>query len=191
MRYQPSRAFFRSVLIAGVCVAALAGCDSAESTDDATTDVVTLQSTTPRSSASAVAAGPPVIRPDTTFDEQARMQQPYLVCLKEQGLEITTGEQGLLQFGSTEAKIGSIDEKVQKVCGDKNPVLAPELDPEKNPYYADDDENYNKCQTERGVDLVKKDGKWRPGPNWGSEPGIDGLKISEECQALSYDGKKG
>jgi hypothetical protein len=191
MRYQTFVTPLRVVLIAGVCVAALAGCNSAEPADETTADVATLQSATPRSSASAASAGRPVIRPDTTFDEQARMGQPYMVCLKEQGIPMRTGEQGLLDFANTEAKLRAIEAKFQKACESKTPIMAPELDPERNPYYADDHENYHECQAERGVDLVKKDGKWRPGPNWGEEPGIDGLKISEECQALSYDGKKG
>jgi hypothetical protein len=148
-------------------------------------------------SAAAAPAAPaaPVIRPDTTFDEVARMQQPWMKCLREQGIPMRTTENGLLDIGGTgntaagNGRIQSRDPKIVEACGKLMPVLAPELDEDKNPYWADDDENYNKCLVAGGSKLVKKDGKWVPGPGWNDQAPNEALELS--CQAKSYDGKKG
>lgn len=173
--------------------AGLAGCSG--ETAESTPEVVSLQ---PPSSASAQAASTPaapVIRQDTTAAEQARMQQPWMKCLKEQGIPMTTTEAGLLDIdasGNTQQTNGRIlaeEPKVSKICGKLRPVLTPELDEDKNPYWDDDNNNYHECLVEGGVPLVKKDGEWVPGPGWNDATWPESLELS--CQSKAFDGKKG
>jgi hypothetical protein len=177
------------ILSAGI----LAGCSPAQRPAP---EVVTLRSPAAVASATAVAGAAPVIRPDTTFEEQARMGQPWMRCLKEHGVPMRTNPDGLLDIdasGNSKATNGRVmanrDPKVVAACGKLMPVLAPELDEEKNPYWADDDNNYHQCLVDHGEPLVKKDGKWVPGPGWNDWAPDTDMELA--CQATAYDGKKG
>ncbi|MCO8274096.1 hypothetical protein M1L60_26195 [Actinoplanes sp. TRM 88003] len=172
----------------------LAGCSSAPSED--TPSVVSLQ--TPGSAPVSVAPAAPVIRPDTTAAEVRRMQQPWMKCLKENKVPMRTAEDGLLDIsasGNTNETNGRIiaetDRKVVAACGKLKPVLAPELDEDKNPYWADDDNNYHLCLVAAGQDFVKRNGEWRPGPTWYTDPQEPDEALELRCQAEAFDGKKG
>jgi hypothetical protein len=173
----------------------LAGC-SGGAKDAAEPKVATLQSADATAAASAAPQVAPVIRPDTTADEQARMAQPWMKCLKANGVPMKTGPDGLLDIdasGRTKATNGRIiansDPKVTAACSKLMPVLAPELDEEKNPYWADDNDDYNRCLVAHGEPLVKRDGKWVIGPGWDDWPSDPDMEMA--CQATSFDGKKG
>jgi hypothetical protein len=172
----------------------LAGCSSGA--HESQPEVATLQSATATTQAATAAPGAPVIRPDTTDEEEAQMAQPWMKCLKTNGVPMTTNPDGLLEIdasGNTKATNGRIiattNPKIVKACGKLMPVLAPELDEDKNPYYADDTDDYNKCLVAHGEPLVKQDGKWVIGPGWNDWPSDPDMELA--CQAKSYDGKKG
>lgn len=157
-------------------------------------EVATLTTPNATTVASAVPpTGAPVIRPDTTWDEQRVMQQPFMKCLQERGMQLGTDEKGLLDLNPQAAggnqRLTAFDDPKYADCQKLWPVLAPELDEEKNPYWEDDNDNYHECRVAAGEPLVKENGQWRPGPGWDTwEPnGTDDM----ECQAKSFDGKKG
>ncbi|GIE74066.1 hypothetical protein Aph02nite_00160 [Actinoplanes philippinensis] len=168
-----------------------AGC-SAEKEKEAPPQVASLQSPDSVPSKGAVSAAAPVIRPDTTAAEVQRMQQPWFQCLKEHDVPTRTTEEGLLDLdasASVNGRIRASEPDMVKACGKLEPVLAPELDEDRNPYWADDDDNYHKCLVEGGVDLVKKNGEWVPGPTWGEYSPNESLEL--RCQAKAFDGRKG
>jgi hypothetical protein len=65
------------------------------------------------------------------------------------------------------------------------------VDEDRNPYWADDDENYHKCLVEAGYDFVKKDGEWVPGPSWYTDSKPPNESVELGCQAKAFDGRKG
>jgi hypothetical protein len=124
------------------------------------------------------------------------MAQPWMKCLGDRGIPVRTGPDGLLDIdatGTTKATNGRIraetDPKVTAACGKLKPVLATELDEDKNPYWADDNDDYNRCLVAHGEPLVKKDGKWVPGPGWDDWPPDPDMELA--CQAKAFDGKRG
>ncbi|GAA2885111.1 hypothetical protein Acy02nite_79440 [Actinoplanes cyaneus] len=140
----------------------------------------------------AVSRAAPIIRPDTTAAEVLRMQQPWFQCLKEHDVPTRVTEGGLLDLDAgakVNGRIRASEPDMQKACGDLEPKLAPELDEDRNPYWADDNDNYHECLVENGVDLVKKDGHWVPGPTWGDMVPDEGRDLA--CQAKAFDGRKG
>ena len=174
----------------------LAGCSGPA--EDSAPKVVSLlppSAAAPDATTSKAAApAAPVIRPDTSFEEVHRMQQPWMRCLKEQGVPMQTTEEGLLDIdargnGEQNGRIMASQPENEKACGKQRPVYAPELDEEKNPYYADDEDNFHKCRVEHGEPLVKKDGQWRPGPGWNDWVPDEAMSLA--CQAQAFDGKKG
>lgn len=170
----------------------LAGCSGTK--DDAVPEVVSLQAPSSAPAGAAPQAAP-VIRPDTTSEEQARMSQPWMHCLKKNGVPMRTTDNGLLDIGGGNTKetngriIANTNQKVVAACGKLKPILAPELDEEKNPYWADDNDNYHECLVENGSDLVKKDGTWVPGPTWQDEKPDEAR--DRRCQIQAFDGKRG
>jgi hypothetical protein len=54
---------------------------------------------------------------------------------------------------------------------------------------ADDNDDYNRCLVAHGEPLVKKDGKWVPGPGWDDWPPDPDMELA--CQAKAFDGKRG
>jgi hypothetical protein len=157
-----------------------------------TPQVASLQSPTAAPSGGAVSQAAPVIRPDTTAAEVLRMQQPWFQCLKEHDVPTRTTDAGMLDLdaaGTVNGRVRASEPDMVKACGKLQPVLAPELDEERNPYWADDDENYHKCLVEGGRDLVKKNGEWVPGPTWWDSAPDEALDLA--CQAKAFDGRKG
>jgi hypothetical protein len=53
----------------------------------------------------------------------------------------------------------------------------------------DDNDDYNRCLVAHGDALVKKDGKWVPGPGWDDWPPDPDMELA--CQAKAFDGKRG
>ncbi|KUL27767.1 hypothetical protein [Actinoplanes awajinensis] len=181
-------------LACALALGLLSGCSG--NAPDSAPEVVSLQSPGgPVTVSSAATQAAPVIRPDTTFAEEARMQQPWMQCLKSRGVPMRTTEDGLLDLGGsgnseeTNGRLIARKPENEKACGKLRPVLAPELDEEKNPYYADDDDNYHKCLVAHGEPLIKKDGKWQPGPGWNDWTPDEAMGLA--CQAAAFDGKRG
>ncbi|MFI5840903.1 hypothetical protein ACIA8K_14480 [Catenuloplanes sp. NPDC051500] len=178
----------RTLVVLG-SVFLLAACGGAE--PEATPQIPTL--TTPAAAASATPpAGAPVIRPDTTWDEQRVMQQPFMRCLQEKGMRLTTDEKGLLDLdpgAPGNQRLTSRDDPAYADCQKLWPVLAPELDETKNPYWADDNENYHKCLVAGGKPLVKENGEWKVGPGFDTWEPDEAMEM--ECQATAFDGRKG
>ncbi|WP_033344056.1 hypothetical protein [Catenuloplanes japonicus] len=155
---------------------------------DAAPEVATL--TTPDAAVSATpVSGAPVVRPDTTWDEQRVMQQPFMTCVRDKGLPVVTDEKGLLDLAPPDGRRLAFSDPAYGDCQKLWPVLSPELDEDKNPYWADDDENYHKCLVAGGKPLVKVDGQWRPGPGFDTWEPDEAMEM--ECQAAAFDGKKG
>jgi hypothetical protein len=182
----------RTLVVVGMLFL-LAACGQTEPEPGSGSDIASLATPNAATSAPAPApAGAPVIRPDTSWDEQRVMQQPFMKCLQEKGMQLATDEKGLLDLNAAapgNQRIEAFREAKYADCQKLWPVLAPELDEEKNPYWADDDENYHKCVVAGGKPLVKKDGEWVPGPGFDIWEPNDAMEL--ECQAKSYDGKKG
>ncbi|SDS27572.1 hypothetical protein [Actinoplanes derwentensis] len=175
----------------------LAGCSGPA--EDSAPEVVSLLSPSGSApdAATSKAAAPaaPVIRPDTSFEEVHRMQQPWMRCLKEHGVPMETTTEGLLEISGegnskeTNGRLIASRPENEKACGKLRPVFAPELDEEKNPYYDDDDDNFHKCRVEHGEPLVRTNGQWRPGPGWNDWAPDEAMQLA--CQAQAFDGKKG
>jgi hypothetical protein len=187
------------IVVFALALGLLTGCsgNAPESVPESVPEVVSLQSPdgAEKTTSSATSPAAPVIRPDTTFAEQRRMQQPWMQCLQKRGLPMQTTEEGLLDLDAsgnskeTNGRIMASQPENEKACGGLRPVLAPELDEEKNPYYEDDNDNYHECLIAHGDSLVKVDGQWRPGPGWGEKAPDEAMELA--CQAEAFDGKRG
>ncbi|MEW2401192.1 hypothetical protein [Streptomyces sp. NPDC046862] len=174
-------AVFASVGAAGLLV--LTACGGVGGSDDAGkgSEGEVASITTPAAkggSASASAdpdAGRPQIRLDSTNEEVNRMYDAWIACLKEHGVE-------------EKYKVTPNDPRV-KACDGKRPLDPPELDPAKNPDYADDTRAMVKCMNEHGIKSVVVDGQW------GLENGdsINAPHYNEfviDCQVKAFGGDK-
>ncbi|WBB71908.1 hypothetical protein O7602_19465 [Micromonospora sp. WMMD1128] len=185
------------VAVLAVSLGVLAGCAALprKAEPAGRPEVATLESSSAAApAATAPAPVAPVIRPDTTTEEQNRMNQPWLQCLKKEGVPTRTTADGLLDLAGgdtneTNGRILANEPRYVQACGKLRPVLAPELDEDKNPYWADDNENYHRCVVANGKPLVKKDGRWVPGPGFNDWAPNEAMEL--ECQAKSFDGRKG
>ncbi|GAA1646318.1 hypothetical protein [Actinoplanes couchii] len=180
-------------LLTVTTVLLLAGCSGPGA--ESVPEVASLR--TASAAPTGTTAGAPVIRPDSTSADVRRMQQPWMRCLKEQGLPTTTTEDGLLDLTATgntketNGRIMSAQPEIEKACGGLRPVLAPELDEDRNPYWADDNDDYHECLVEAGLDYVKKNGEWEPGPSWYTDSQAPDEATELGCQAKAFDGRKG
>jgi len=172
---------FTSVGAAGLIV--LTACGGGGGSDDAGKgskgEVASL--TTPAvggGSASASAdpdAGRPQIRLDSTNEEVNRMYDAWLACLKE--------------HGAAEKYKRKPNDPSVLACKGKEPLDPPELDPAKNPDYADDTRAMVGCMNKHGIKSLVVDGQW--GLESGDE--INAPHYNEfviDCQVKAFGGHK-
>jgi hypothetical protein len=176
-----------ALAVPALLVAVVAGCGADGA---ATVDVRGTETAAP-----TVPAGPPVngsgrpmIRPGTSEAEQRRLYDDYLDCLRQHGVPLTTGPDGEVSWAGSDARPAD-GSRPHAACGNRIPVLAPELDEARNPYYADDERNYFDCLVAHGMDWAKVNGEWEPGPRWGREP--NSARVHDKCRAAAFDGKRG
>jgi hypothetical protein len=175
-----------TALLAGLCTAC-----SGPAEQQSPPQVASLRSPSGAPSG-PVSQAAPVIRPDTTAAEVLRMQQPWFQCLKEHDVPTRVTEGGLLDLdaaATVNGRVRASEPDMREACGRFEPVYAPELDEARNPYWADDNDNYYRCLVEGGKDFVRKDGEWVPGPTWGDSAPDEALELG--CQAKAFDGRKG
>ncbi|MFJ6568971.1 hypothetical protein ACIQNU_16245 [Streptomyces sp. NPDC091292] len=91
-------------------------------------------------------AGRPRIRLDSTQEEINRLYEAWTACLKENG----AGDKNKT----------SPDSPGVKACAKKQPLDPPELDPARNPEYADDVRTMVTCMNEHGVKSVVMEEGW-------------------------------
>lgn len=154
-------AFDRAAVFTSVCAAGLmvlTACGGVGGNDDADKgggkdEVASLNSPSAgggSSDASASAdpdAGRPQIRLDSTNEEVNRMYDAWQACLKEHG-------------AAPEKYKRKPDDPSVLACKSKEPLDPPELDPAKNPDYADDVREMVKCMKGHGIKALVYEGNW-------------------------------
>lgn len=91
-------------------------------------------------------AGRPQIRLDSTNEEINRMYEAWQACLKE--------------HGAAEKYKRKPNDPSVLACKGKEPLDPPELDPAKNPDYADDVREMVKCMKGHGIKALVYEGNW-------------------------------
>ncbi|AWS40765.1 hypothetical protein DKM19_04760 [Streptosporangium sp. 'caverna'] len=129
----------------------------------------------------------PQLRLDSSPEEITKYRQAYATCLKNHGMPAKTNS-------APSAAALKAAEASTKACEDKVPLQPPEMDPKKNPHYADDVRAQVKCMKGYGF-------KVRVVPATGSDPnavswtydsipgdGVDIEKIQDECRVKAFGG---
>lgn len=96
----------------------------------------------------------PQLRLDDSPEDVERKQRPYLLCLKEHGHRMLTSR-GPLSLDQTDDSATA--KAAQKACAGVLWRIPPELDPERNPDFADDFRAQLTCLNARGVPVTKVD----------------------------------
>lgn len=183
---------FTVVLLAGAL--ALGACGASE---PATDDVATLRSATPAATTSTASAAAtpaadderPQLRLDTSDQERDRLQTIYDDCLVAHGVKAVTvsppGEKPARRLLREEGPKSAF-----VACGSKLPRQPPELDPDRNPRYATQWNDWVRCMRGHGV-LLHATG---PGDaTWDSDdtPIPDNYdELEKSCNLEVFGGKK-
>ncbi|MFI6758466.1 hypothetical protein ACIBF5_04885 [Micromonospora sp. NPDC050417] len=207
-RFRRPAALRAAVLIACValsgCVDGAGGAGPGGTTGSGSSDEVAslasvAPSQTPTSGGNASDTGRPQLRLDMSDEEEERLWTTYKVCLKDHGVPvIRRGEGGpgaVNQDGSLNDL--SLDQSGEPksayvACANKLPLQPPELDPDKNPQYADQWNDYIRCLRLRGFKLhVTSPGNatWDDDVNEAPSGGDIG-KAEKECTMEVFGGKK-
>ncbi|RAO42290.1 hypothetical protein GAR06_05213 [Micromonospora saelicesensis] len=145
-----------------VLAVALTGCGGGASSADkdaASGDVASL--VTPSAPVSATPAGGaangrPQLRLDMTDEEEERLWGTYNICLHDNGVKLNDGrsQPGPVGDGTGLSLDQSGEPKAAYVaCANKLPLQPPELDPEKNPNYVSQWNDYVQCLRGRGMKI--------------------------------------
>ncbi|GAA0388972.1 hypothetical protein Acor_59630 [Acrocarpospora corrugata] len=128
----------------------------------------------------------PQLRLDSTAEEVATLRKAYAACLREHGMPDGGGEYT--------AAMQAAEDKARKECEDKLPQLPPEMDPARNPHYADAVRAQVKCMKEHGFDvsITPATGSDPNAIGWTYNsvpgPGVDIEKIQDDCRAEGFGG---
>ncbi|MFC7383551.1 hypothetical protein [Sphaerisporangium rhizosphaerae] len=176
---------------------ALAACGTAAAQDSGSQNPAPVAASSPAGAAAAAPAvddgrtaadeGSPQLRLDSTEEEVHRYRKAYADCLKEHGSGEWAGEKPTPAEKSTY-------EAARRACADKVPLLPPEMDPKKNPHYADAVRREVKCLQGHGfkVHLIPPQASDPNTISWtyDSLPGddVDIEKIQNECRVKAYGG---
>ncbi|MBT3154127.1 hypothetical protein HTV45_25205 [Streptomyces sp. CHD11] len=129
---------------------------------------------------------------DTTTEEEVRMYQGYLRCLRDQGVDIPrSGGKGgdgvdpnALWFPGVD--VSEEHPEAEKKCLSKKPMEPPELDRKKNPDYMKDYREWIECNNRRGlkVDPLPDGSGW----NFKEDGDIpeNASQIDGECQIEAF-----
>lgn len=163
-----TRRLFAVAALAGVF--ALSACGSGGDAAPGSQDVASVNTgAAPSGSAkstpgAADEAARPQRRLDTSDEEESRMWDSYYTCLGDNGVPVidnpVMGGPGsrrkALPSDLDSAKYRQAFDK----CEIKLPLMPPEMDPKKNPHYADDMHEWTKCMTARGVPTKVTEEGW-------------------------------
>jgi hypothetical protein len=150
----------------------------------------------------------PQLRLDTTEEEKLAMFQPYLSCMKSNGVPIEKAggnpddplakEKAVNNGGfvgdPSQLWYSGVDEteypKALKACGGKRPRQPQELDPKTNPHFMDDFRKQIQCMNDRGVkvDGLPDGSGW----NYRGESTLSSAevtRIDRQCQVEAFGGK--
>ncbi|MEW2428396.1 hypothetical protein AB0877_10320 [Micromonospora sp. NPDC047644] len=189
---------------ATVLVAALAGCggggDADKDTASGTGEVASL--TTPSASASATGttvSGRPQLRLDSTDEEENQLWGLYNICLHDNGVKLNDGRSrpGPVGDGTGLSLDQSGEPKAAYVaCANKLPLQPPELDPDKNPNYVSQWNDYVQCLRGRGLKIHSlPDGSGWTYDDGVADPtnGLEGAamdKVERDCTMEIFGAKK-
>ncbi|MEU1185243.1 hypothetical protein ABZ464_48085 [Streptomyces sp. NPDC005820] len=165
------------------CLVVLTACGGGGGNDDADKsgkgEVASLDSPAAGGGSASASADPdadrPQIRLDSTNEEVNRMYDAWLACLKE--------------HGAAEKYKRKPNDPSVLACKGKEPLDPPELDPAKNPDYADDTRAMVKCMKGHGIKAMVVNGQW--GLETGDE--INRPYYNEyviDCQVKAFGGDK-
>lgn len=149
--------------VTGATFALASGCsDGGGAEDSEVASVETGKEDGGGSTAAAEAgaeAGRPQLRLDTTLEEEVRMYQGYLRCLKDQGVDIPrSGGKGGEDIDPNSLwfpgeNVAEEHPAAEKKCLSKRPLPPSELDPKKNPNYMTDYREWIECNNRRGLEV--------------------------------------
>ncbi|WP_259471722.1 hypothetical protein [Streptomyces shenzhenensis] len=144
------------------------------------------------------ASGAPQVRLDTTETEKLEMFQPYLSCLKDNGVPIQragggTNAAGKIAGDPSQYWYPGVDVSkypaAEKKCGGKRPLPPPELDPRTNPDYLDQFRAQIECLNREGlkVDGLPDGSGW----NYRGESSLSAAeqgRIENKCRMEAFGG---
>jgi hypothetical protein len=180
-----------------------AGCSAGQSagTADKAPEIATLTTPPPgtpttsgrQTTASDPDAGRPRERIDMTDADRQRLYQPYLVCLKDHGVDVLSDrakptESGVLGSGGRTTDPAKA-KKAGQACAGKLPLPAWEIDA-KNPDALDFGRKVVQCLKDKGVKYVELStgtdtgivGPSLGGPQNDAESIRKGMDLTPECQ---------
>ncbi|MEU6220467.1 hypothetical protein ABZ845_23560 [Streptomyces sp. NPDC047022] len=127
-------------------------------------------------------AGRPQIRLDSSQDEINRMEEAYVSCLKQ-----LVGPDYKQKW--VEAAKSGKPRPGEKECHSKDPLQPPELDPDKNPHFADDTREMVNCMNSKGIKSVVDTQQSGWGLVSGDEMSLPGFDDAiRTCQVKAYGG---
>jgi len=147
------------------------------------------------SAASAAEAERPQLRLDMSDEEQERLWENYKICLKDHGVK-PLDQRGPGPVGSgTGLSLDQSGEPKEAyvACANKLPLQPPELDPDKNPNYPQQWNDYIRCERAHGIMLhVTSPGNATFDDNSPPLPSAEEQrKIDQECRTEVFGaGKK-
>lgn len=195
----------RTAAVLLTCVV-LSACGGAEAeTSGGSGDIASLVTSAPTNSAGAgqkaADTGRPQLRLDMSEEEGERLWTTYKVCLRDHGVAVIQrgagGPGAVAPDGSTNPL--SLDQSGEPkeayvACANKLPLQPPELDPEKNPEYADQWNDFIRCLRGHGIKMHATspgNATWDDDVDGDSGAGRADLgKIEKECTMEVFGGKK-
>ena len=193
-RMSPLRPTVARYLLPAVALA-VTGLISACSDTSAPTTTSNSVASVPHSSASvpvrtttATEVEGPLIRYDTSEEEEDRLHRAYLLCLRAQGLPIPLDQDGnpINKFRADPKK----NKKELAACASKEPETVPDREKRKNPgVYQDHLRQWVKCMQDKGqkVVLIPPDG-WGTSDEVTASGWTPDFRIVNRCQNKVFGG---
>jgi hypothetical protein len=175
-----------AVLLLGACSSQPAAEPQVASVHTGSTDGSTS------ASATAATDGRPRLRLDSSQEEVDQAWQNYYLCLQEHGHKMLNGRTDTHAGPAGDQTVTSPDMEddspesvaAEKACENKLPMQPPELEPESNPHYLDDYQEYMTCLTDGGL-------KVHPiepfGTGWTYDDGVTQTLAPDVQQKLEHD----
>ncbi|MFK3982849.1 hypothetical protein ACI2K4_21035 [Micromonospora sp. NPDC050397] len=194
-----------AVLLTCVVLSACGGAKTETKSSGGSGEIASLVTSSPTNSASggqkAADTGRPQLRLDMSEEEEERLWTLYNICLRDHGVAVIRrgeGEPGAVNPDGSLNPL-SMDQSGEPkeayvACANKLPLQPPELDPDKNPEYADQWNDYIRCLRGRGIKMHATspgNATWDDDVN--DDPGapqLDLAKIEKECTLEVFGGKK-
>ncbi|WP_329183402.1 hypothetical protein [Actinacidiphila glaucinigra] len=130
----------------------------------------------------------PQLRLDDSDVDRDRYWRAYATCLKEHGHKMASARGPYVIDGSDNSPTARA---AMKTCANKLPRQPPELDPERNPHYAENWRANIKCLNAKGLKVVSlpDNSGWNYAGH--NTMGYDEqVKVEKECTMEAFGGKK-